>query len=67
MSRTTYQIGAGDVLSVNVADFPTLSTQSTVAPDGAISMPLLHQVSVTGLTVRSNHDADDDALQKICD
>ena len=47
----TYQIGAGDVLSVNVADFPTLSTQSTVAPDGAISMPLLHQVSVTGLTV----------------
>lgn len=47
----SYKIGAGDVLSVNVADFPTLSTQSTVAPDGAISMPLLHQVSVTGLTV----------------
>jgi polysaccharide export outer membrane protein len=47
----TYKIGAGDVLSVNVADFPTLSTQSTVAPDGAISMPLLHQVPVTGLTV----------------
>lgn len=47
----TYKIGAGDVLSVNVADFPTLSTQSTVAPDGTISMALLHQVSVTGLTV----------------
>ncbi len=50
-SSPSYKIGAGDVLSVNVADFPTLSTQSTVAPDGAISMPLLHQVSVTGLTV----------------
>ena len=47
----SYKIGAGDVLAVNVADFPTLSTQSTVAPDGAISMPLLHQVAVTGLTV----------------
>ena len=47
----TYKIGAGDVLSVNVADFPTLSTQSTVAPDGTISMALLHQVSVSGLTV----------------
>ncbi len=47
----SYKIGAGDVLSVNVADFPTLSTQSTVAPDGTISMALLHQVSVTGLTV----------------
>lgn len=47
----SYKIAAGDVLSVNVADFPTLSTQSTVAPDGAVSMPLLHQVSVTGLTV----------------
>ena len=50
-TASSYKIGAGDVLSVNVADFPTLSTQSTVAPDGAISMPLLHQVAMTGLTV----------------
>ncbi len=47
----SYKIAAGDVISIVVADFPTLSNQATVAPDGAISMPLLRQVSVTGLTV----------------
>jgi len=46
-----YQIAAGDVLSVNVVNFPNLSTpQTMVAPDGTISLPLLDQVSVTGLT-----------------
>ncbi len=47
----SYQLAAGDVVGVSVADFPTLSTQSTVAPDGTVTMPLLHQVSLTGLTL----------------
>lgn len=46
-----YKIAAGDVVGINVADFPTLSAQSTVAPDGSISLPLLHQVTLTGLTL----------------
>ncbi len=47
-----YVIAPGDVLSVNVADWPGNSTpQTTVAPDGTISMPLVGQVPVAGKTV----------------
>ncbi len=46
-----YQIAAGDVLGVDVVNFPNLSTpQTMVGPDGKISLPLLDQVSVNGLT-----------------
>ncbi len=46
-----YQIAPGDVLSVDVINFPTYSTpQAMVGPDGTISLPLLDQVSVNGLT-----------------
>ena len=45
-------IAPGDVVSVSVADWPADSTpQTTVAPDGTISMPLIGQVSVSGQTV----------------
>jgi len=48
----TYVIAPGDVISVNVADWPGNSTpQTTVAPDGTISMPLVGQLSVAGQTV----------------
>ena len=46
-----YKIAAGDVLSVNVINFTNLSTpQVMVAPDGTVSLPLLDQVSVSGMT-----------------
>lgn len=46
-----YRIAAGDVLGVSVVNFPNLSTpQAMVTPDGTVSLPLLDQVSVTGLT-----------------
>jgi len=46
-----YRIAAGDVLGVSVVNFPNLTTpQAMVTPDGTISLPLLDQVSVTGLT-----------------
>lgn len=46
-----YQIDAGDVLGVDVVNFPNLSTSQTmVGPDGTISLPLLDQISVKGLT-----------------
>ena len=46
-----YKIAQSDVLSVSVVNFPNLSSpQTMVAPDGTISLPLLDQVSVSGLT-----------------
>lgn len=47
----SYQIDAGDVLGVNVINFPNFSTpQTMVGPEGTISLPLLDQVYVKGLT-----------------
>src|SRR5882724_11956085 len=46
-----YQIGEGDALQVSVWKEPDASVQSVVVrPDGKISMPLLKQVLVVGLT-----------------
>ncbi|HUB31887.1 MAG TPA: polysaccharide biosynthesis/export family protein [Bryobacteraceae bacterium] len=47
-----YEIGAGDVLHISVWKEPDASVQSAVVrPDGKISMPLLKEVPVLGLTV----------------
>ena len=47
-----YLIAPGDVLSVMVADWPSNSVpQTTVAPDGTVSIPMLGQIRVTGKTV----------------
>ncbi len=47
-----YKIGAGELLSVTVFDEPDLSlTEIRVATDGTISIPLLGQINVSGLTV----------------
>jgi polysaccharide export outer membrane protein len=46
-----YLIGAGDLLQVSVWKEPDASVPSAVVrPDGKISMPLLKEVSVAGLT-----------------
>ena len=46
-----YLIAAGDVLGVNVVNIPNGSTPSAmVAPDGTITLPLVGEVSVAGLT-----------------
>jgi polysaccharide biosynthesis/export protein len=46
-----YEIGAGDVLHIAVFHEPDASVQGVqVRPDGKISMPLLKEVSVVGLT-----------------
>jgi polysaccharide biosynthesis/export protein len=47
-----YQIGAGDVLHISVSQEPEDSVENAVVrPDGKISMPLLNDVPVLGLTV----------------
>jgi len=46
-----YQIGAGDVLQVNVWKEPDVSVPAAVVrPDGRISLPLIKDISVVGLT-----------------
>jgi polysaccharide biosynthesis/export protein len=46
-----YEVGPGDVLEVNVFGNDDLSRMPTVQTDGAISLPLLGEVQVAGLTV----------------
>lgn len=48
---TDYKLGPGDVLRVSVYDNDDLLTIARVSDDGMISMPLLGQVKVEGLTV----------------
>lgn len=45
-----YTIGLGDVLDVSVWKEPTLSGMVTVRPDGFITVPLVNDVQVVGLT-----------------
>jgi polysaccharide export outer membrane protein len=48
-----YQLGADDVLSVNVYDEPELSLKEVrVSSTGTIAMPLIGQIAIKGLTVR---------------
>jgi polysaccharide export outer membrane protein len=46
-----YRLGAGDVLEVTVFGNDDLSRTTTVQTNGAISLPLLGEVAVAGLTV----------------
>lgn len=46
----TYRIGIEDDLQVSVWHEPELSTQVVVRPDGVITLPLLNDVHVVGLT-----------------
>jgi polysaccharide biosynthesis/export protein len=47
---STYVIGTGDILHISVWNEPQLTVTATVRPDGEISMPLLDDVTVTGVT-----------------
>src|ERR1051325_11689113 len=45
-----YVIGAGDTIGINVWKEPTLSGTVKVRPDGYVTLPLLNEVQVIGLT-----------------
>ena len=46
-----YEVGAGDVLEINVFGNDDLSRVPTVQTNGSVSLPLLGEVQVSGLTV----------------
>jgi polysaccharide export outer membrane protein len=48
--RDTYIIGVGDFLKVSVWKNPDLQAEVPVRPDGRISVPLIGEVHVAGLT-----------------
>lgn len=43
-----YRLGPGDVVSVNVYDYPELLTETRVSDSGSITFPLIGEVSVSG-------------------
>ena len=45
-----YRVGSGDVIRIDVFEVEELSQSAVVAPQGTISMPLIGEVSVDGLT-----------------
>jgi polysaccharide export outer membrane protein len=51
VSEGDYEVGAGDVLEINVFGNDDLSRIPTVQTNGAVSLPLLGEVQVSGLTI----------------
>lgn len=51
ITPTGYRVGAEDELSISVWHEPELSQQVVVRPDGMITLPLLNDVKVAGLTM----------------
>jgi len=43
-------LGVGDVVGINVWDQKELNTDSTIRPDGTITMPLVGDIKAVGLT-----------------
>ena len=63
---STYHIGAGDVLEISVWNEPQASVQGVVVrPDGKISLPLLKDISVIGLTPMELQQALTAKLEKL--
>ncbi len=49
-ANAPYTVGSGDLLSISVWKEKELSPTVTVRPDGKISMPLIGELAVTGMT-----------------
>jgi polysaccharide biosynthesis/export protein len=55
-SAEFYTIGVGDALDIVVWKEPTLSGPATVRPDGFVTLPLVNEVQVVGLTTAQLRD-----------
>lgn len=52
-ASSSYKIGVGDVLHIAVWEEPQFTELAVVRPDGMISIPLVSEVAVSGLTPES--------------
>lgn len=50
--EASYRLGAGDLIAISVYDEPDLSLELRIGLSGAISYPLLGDISVAGLSPR---------------
>jgi protein involved in polysaccharide export with SLBB domain len=46
-----YRLGVSDKLKIKVQEWPDLAGEYTVTPDGAVSMPLIGNINVVGLSL----------------
>ncbi len=46
-----YRLGPGDAIAVSIQQFPDLSLQTTINPEGNIVMPLVNAIPLEGLTL----------------
>ena len=60
-----YIIGGGDTLNVSVWGSPELSIETTVRPDGKISLPALGEIKASGLTPMQLTDTLEKAMEKV--
>lgn len=55
--ESTYTLGAGDVINVDIFRVPQYSGESQVLIDGALNLPLVGKVNVNGLSLEAASDA----------
>ena len=55
--RSSYALGGGDRIKVNVFEVPEYTGEYVIPPGGAINLPLIGSVSVDGLTTEQAADA----------
>jgi polysaccharide biosynthesis/export protein len=63
-STSTYKIGVGDVLHIAVWEEPQLTETAVVRPDGKISMLLVSELNVAGMTPEAAQQALTEQLSK---
>ncbi|MDD3620576.1 MAG: polysaccharide biosynthesis/export family protein [Desulfobulbaceae bacterium] len=61
---TDYVLGAGDLISVTVFEASELNTESRISSRGVITMPLLGQIHLQGLTTMEAEEKIEQALIK---
>ena len=44
-----YQLGAGDIIRITIFESPSLNTDARISESGAVSLPILGKVNVSGL------------------
>lgn len=50
LSNNTYSIGVNDIIDIEVYDLPELNSSVRVRPDGQVTLPLIEDVYVAGLS-----------------